>query len=187
MRKSTLAIVGLTAVLLLGAIRQGRDANAVRRGERAAVYADTMTPLAVPALFEVPARPTRRVKRITVALWSAPLSVVGATLALLGGSKPSYDQMRGCWVARNVGGVSAWLQQRVNADAHTLGQVVLCRAYEPSTALLDHESAHVRQAERFGVTMPVVYGLLTALNGYADNPLEVSARNFAASRKPPAS
>lgn len=180
MRKRDLLFLAVTLAVITGAVRQGRDAAAVRRGARAGVFADTVSTQTVPPVFGVPKRPTTPVSRFAAAVWSAPLTAVGIALAFAGGSRPHVDPVRGCLIARDVRGVSALLQRRVNADAHTLGQIVLCRAKNPSDVLLDHESGHVRQAERFGVLMPVAYALLTAINGYAANPFEVSARNFAA-------
>lgn len=182
MRTRELVLVAGATAMLVGALRQGNDARAVRRGDRPAVFADNASPVRVPAVFDVPARPTSGFGRAVTFMWGAPLTAVGMMLAVAGGSRPTYDATRGCFVARGVGGVSALLQRRVNADAHTLGHVVLCRSPQPSDALLNHESGHVRQAERFGVTMPVVYSVLTAIHGYANNPFEIAARNFAADR-----
>lgn len=179
MRKRDVVIVVTLAGLLAGAVRQGYEARAVRKGERGGVSADTATTKPVPVVFGVPSRPHDRLTQMAAALWSAPLTAVGFLLAFAGGSKPHFDHARGCWVAINVGGVSALLQRRVRADAHTMGQMVLCRTGQPSTALLDHESAHVRQAERFGLLLPLAYGLLTARHGYMNNPFEASARNYA--------
>lgn len=181
MRKRDVLFAAVAVTVVAGAIRQGRDAAAVRRGARAGVYADTVSTQTIPTLFAVPARPNTAVGQFAALVWSAPVTVVGIVLALAGGSRPTFDRTRGCLVARDVKGVNALLQRRVNADAHTMGQVVLCGTKNPSAALLDHESGHVRQAERFGVLMPIVYALLTAIHGYAANPFEVAARNFAAS------
>jgi len=183
MRKRDLAVVVTLTGLFVGAVRQGREARAVRMGNRGGVFADTPATKPVPAIFGVPNRPGSTMAQVVTTLWSAPLTAVGFLLAFAGGSQPHYDQARGCWVAVNVGGVSAVLQRRVRADAHTVGQVVLCQTGQPSTALLDHESAHVRQAERFGLLMPFAYGLLTARHGYMHNPFEASARNYAWTQK----
>ncbi|MEX2532758.1 MAG: hypothetical protein WD360_02200 [Nitriliruptoraceae bacterium] len=183
MRKRDLAVGVTLAGLAIGALRQGSEARAVRMGKRAGVVADTPATTTVPALFGVPHRPGNGLARTAAALWSAPLTAVGFVLAFSGGAQPRYDHTRGAWVAVNVGGVSALLQRRVRADAHTMGQVVLCQTSQPSPALLDHESAHVRQAERFGVLMPFIYGLLTARHGYMHNPFEASARNYAWTQK----
>jgi len=182
MRKRDLAYGVLLAIVLVGAVRQGKDAKAVRLGATEPVFADTVSIKPVAGTFAVPKPPASTAAKLAAALWSGPLTFVGFSLALAGGVIPTYDPVRACWVACNVGGPSAVLQRRVNADAHTLGQVVLCRLQSPSAALLDHESAHVRQAERFGLAMPLAYGLFTAARGYANNPFEISARNFAADR-----
>lgn len=183
MRGRDFALVAVVAGLIAGAVRQGRDAQAVRNGTRPGVFADTPSATPVPAVFGVPQRPQRNMARAAAALWAGPMTAVGWGLALAGGSRPRFDTARGCYMAVNVGGLSALLQRRVHADAHTIGQVVLCRTATPSPALLDHESAHVRQAERFGVLLPVFYGLLTARHGYMDNPFEASARNYAWAQK----
>lgn len=183
MRKRDLAVGITLAGLAVGAVRQAREARAVWMGKRAGVVADTPATKAIPAIFGVPRRPENPLARTATALWSAPLTAVGFMLAFAGGSQPRYDHSRGAWVAVNVGGISKLLQHRVRADAHTMGQVVLCQTSQPSPALLDHESAHVRQAERFGVLMPFAYGLLTARHGYMHNPFEASARNYAWTQK----
>jgi hypothetical protein len=64
----------------------------------------------------------------------------------------------------------------VGAGANTVGQVVLCRSTMPSSALLDHEAVHVRQAERLGPLLVPAYLWLNAIRGYRDNPLEHAAR-----------
>lgn len=170
----------LAAALAVGALRQGREARQVRQGLRPAVYAATTANERILAPCRIAAPPHTATGRMLAALWSAPLTATGLLLALCGGTVPTFDAARHCYVARDVRGPSKWLLRRVNADAHTLGQVVLCQQSQPSPTLLDHESAHVRQAERMGVALPILYGLCAACCGYQRNPFEVAARHFAA-------
>lgn len=182
-RTRDVAALILLAGLTVGAIRQGHDARAVRSGSHPGVSANTPSSTQGLIAFGVPARPDTKFARAISALWSGPLTAVGFFLAYVGGAQPHFDHVRGCWVAVNVGGLSAALQRRINADAHTMGQMVLCRTPTPTAALLDHESAHVRQGERFGLLMPLIYGLLTARYGYQTNLFEASARNYAWEQK----
>lgn len=123
-----------------------------------------------------PQRPDTALGRGAAAAWAAPLTVVGAGLALVGGTTPSWEPMHGVWVARRVGGPWRRWMAGTGAGAATLGQVVLLTDARASRRLLAHEAAHARQAERLGPLFAVVYAWFGALHGYTDNPLERSAR-----------
>lgn len=124
----------------------------------------------------VPSAPRTVAGRGLAAVWSAPLTAVGLAVALAGGRVPRYDAARRCWVATRVGGPSAVALGAVGAAANTIGRVVIVRGAAPSPALLDHEAAHVRQAERLGPLLPVAYAWAGAVHGYARNPFERAAR-----------
>ncbi len=178
------------ATLLAGAVgvvRQRRQALAVRRG---ALPADGPAgrrppPASLPAPARrlarwVPAAPRTPLGRVAAALWAAPLTTLGMAVALASGARPRWDARRRCLVATGVAGPSAVALRTVGAGANTVGQVVLCRADDPSSTLLDHEAVHVRQAERLGPALVPVYLWANALFGYRDNPLEHAARRGAA-------
>jgi hypothetical protein len=121
--------------------------------------------------------PTRTLAgQLAVTVWSAPLSLVGITAAVVSGGSLRWDTRRRCVVATGVGGPSHAALRLVGAGANTVGQVVLCPSDDPSEALLDHEAVHVRQAERLGPLLVPAYLWLNARYGYRDHPLERAAR-----------
>jgi hypothetical protein len=75
-----------------------------------------------------------------------------------------------------VAGPSGWILARLGLQANTIGHVVLVRTPTASSTLLDHEAIHVRQGERLGPLLPLLYAGLSATHGYRDNPLEQAAR-----------
>jgi hypothetical protein len=178
-----------TATLVAGAIgvvRQRGESRRVRAGslepdgpdgERAprTPHAPVMAALAT----WVPRPPASDMGRLVATLWSAPLSAVGLGVALASGARPRWDADRRCLVATGVGGPSGAALRLVGAGANTIGQVVLCRSDAPSSALLDHEAVHVRQAERLGPLLVPIYLWCNAIHGYRDNPLEHAARRGA--------
>jgi hypothetical protein len=193
-----LASAAWTATLLAGAVgvlRQRAEALRVHRselepdgpdGDRAPEHPHQ----ALSALLAAwtPAAPRTLAGGWLAVAWSAPLTAVGLTVALVSGARPRWDAERRCLVATGVGGPSALALRLVGAGANTIGQVVLCRSEEPSEALLDHEALHVRQAERLGPLLVPAYLWLNAVHGYRDNPLEHAARlgaRRAASRRRP--
>jgi hypothetical protein len=175
-----------TATLLAGLVgvaRQRRESERVRRGELPADGpAGARTPLRQPRGPAarlgswVPAPPRTPAGRLAAGIWSAPLTLVGLSVALASRAEPRWDPARRCLVATGVGGPSGAALRLVGAGANTIGQVVLCRSDHPSPALLDHESIHVRQVERLGPLLVPLYLWLNALHGYRDNPLELAAR-----------
>ncbi len=185
-----------TATLVAGAVgvvRQRSEALRVRRGELVPDGPDGDRPLEVPhspvaALIAgwVPSPPRTLAGQWAALAWSAPLTVVGLSVALVSGARPRWDAARRCLVATGVGGPSGAALRLVGAGANTIGQVVLCRSEDPSEALLDHEAVHVRQAERLGPLLVPVYLWLNALHGYRDNPLERAARRGSRAARRPA-
>lgn len=173
----------------LGAVRQATEARDRRSGRRpplgpaevsdAGGPASTLpagTSIADRLAAWIPARPRTALGRAAATAWAAPLSAVGLSVALVSGARPAWDHERGCLVATGVGGVSGTALRTVGAAANTIGAVVLVRGDAPGPALLDHESVHVRQAERLGPLLPFAYAWAGARYGYAENPLERAAR-----------
>ena len=129
-----------------------------------------------------PAPPASRAGRVAAAAWAAPLTTLGALLAGAGGARATWDPARGCWVATGVRGPSRVLLRALGLSANAIGQVVVVVTPRASDRLLDHEVVHVRQAERLGPLLPVLYAWFSARYGYRENPLERGARAGAATR-----
>lgn len=124
--------------------------------------------------------------RLLFYLWVMPVSILGLLVALVarssGGSLEHVDgvlEAAGGWPARVmrhgfpfIGAVSAM----------TLGHVVVGTSLTALAATRDHERAHVRQFERWGVLLLLAYpfaGLVAWLRGghpYHDNRFEREAR-----------
>ena len=178
------AVLGLTVVAAaIATVRQRREAQDVRAGRRAPTGPDgdvtparRQGPVARRTAAWTPAHPRTPLGRAAAACWSGPLTAVGFIVALAGGRVPRRDRVRGCWVARDVGGPSRTALGAVGSAANTIGRVVIVRGATAGDALLDHEAAHARQAERLGPLLPLAYAWFGARYGYADNPLERSAR-----------
>jgi hypothetical protein len=124
--------------------------------------------------------------RVLLYLWPLPVTLLGILVALIarssGGLLQRVDgvlEAAGGWPARVLrhgfpfsGAVAAI----------TLGHVVVGVSLDALTATRAHERAHVRQFERWGVLMLVLYplaGLFAWLRGgnpYRDNVFEREAR-----------
>jgi hypothetical protein len=168
---------------LVGVLRQRAETRAIRRGtlQRATAASEVAPvarygPLATRLSAWVPAPPVTTSGRVATSLWASPLTAVGMVLAVLSGSEPRWDPDLRCFVTRGVRGPSAFALRTVGADANAIGQVVLARGGEPQPTLLAHEAVHVRQAERLGPMLFVLYVWLAARYGYRDHPLERAAR-----------
>ena len=178
-----------TATLVAGAVgvvRQRDEARRVRSGELAPDGPDGSRspsrphpPLAAVVAAWTPPAPRTLAGQIAATAWAAPLTAVGLGVALVSGARPRWDATRRCLVATGVGGPSGVALRLVGAGANTIGHVVLVRDTRASTALLDHEAVHVRQAERLGPLLVPVYLWWNAIHGYRDNPLEHAARRGA--------
>jgi hypothetical protein len=180
-----LNLVGLATLGagLVGVLRQRFESQAIRRGtlERATAASEVAPvarygPLARRLAVWVPEPPVTPVARLATATWASPLTAVGMALALASGADPRWDPELRCFVTRGVRGPSASALRAVGADANAIGQVVLSRRSDPPPMLLAHEAVHVRQAERLGPMLFVVYVWLGARYGYRDHPLERAAR-----------
>lgn len=119
-------------------------------------------------------------------LWALPVTLLGALIVLLarasGGTVHCVDG-----VLEAAGGWPAWVLRRGlpfsgAVAAITLGHVVLGVSKEAMDATRAHERVHVRQFERWGVLLLVLYplaGLVALLRGrhpYRDNVFEREAR-----------
>lgn len=168
---------------VVGVARHRRDTVRVRRGELPPATAAADLPPVRPAgaLAEhlatwVPAAPRTPATRALAQLWAAPLTLPGLAIALASGGTPRWSVDHACWVATGVGGLSGLALRTLGADANAIGSVVLSRRERPPEALLVHEVAHVRQAERLGLGILPLYLWLAARYGYRDHPLERAAR-----------
>lgn len=124
--------------------------------------------------------------RLLAYLWPLPVTLFGVLLAWLarasGGEWRRVDgvlEASGGWPAKVL---RAGLPFSGAVAAITLGHVVLGAGSGDLEATRVHERAHVRQFERWGVLMLVLYplaGLLAWMRGgdpYRDNPFEREAR-----------
>lgn len=176
--KAIAATIGLVAVL-----RQRREAADVRAGRLPPVGA-TGHAVSEDARGMVhqrlqswrPQRPRTAAGRIAAAVWAAPLTALGVTATLLGGTIPRWDPDLGAMVATSVRGPARWFLGQQGAAAATLGHVVVVRDDAAPPALLAHEALHARQQERLGLLFGLAYPLAGACWGYRNNPFEVAAR-----------
>ncbi len=119
-------------------------------------------------------------------LWALPVTLLGLVIALVArGSGGTLQRVEG--VLEAAGGWPAWVLRRGfpfsgTVAAITLGHVVLGVSSGALTATRAHERAHVRQFERWGALLLVLYplaGLLAWVRGgnpYRDNLFEREAR-----------
>ena len=116
-------------------------------------------------------------------LWAAPATLAGLLLALVAlASGARWQRVHG--VLEVAGGLLDRSTRRSTRRfvAITLGHVVLGESTEVLKRWREHEHAHVRQFERLGVLMLLLYPLASLwlwLRGgrpYWDNPFELEAR-----------
>ena len=124
--------------------------------------------------------------RVLLYLWALPVTLLGVLVALISrGSGGTLQRVEG--VLEVAGGWPAWVLLRGfpfsgAVAALTLGHVVVGVSLNALTATRAHERAHVRQFERWGILLLVLYplaGLLAWVRGgnpYRDNPFEREAR-----------
>lgn len=188
MTASTWLAVATTTLAATGTARRLLEVRRTRRGGAAPLGPATRTiagrqgPLATRVDTWCPAPPRTHAGRLLAAAWAGPLTTVGGLLAAAGGARATWDVHRGCWVATGVGGLSGLVLATLGLHANAIGQIVVVRTRGASASLLDHEVVHVRQAERLGPLLPVLYGWFSARYGYRENPLERGARHGAARR-----
>jgi hypothetical protein len=125
----------------------------------------------------------RRATRTLVYAWAAPTTLVGLVaggLTLATGGK--VQVRRGALEFH--GGFSRWLLERrmVRASAMTLGHAIIGRDTRCLDSCRDHEQAHVRQVERWGLAFLPAYVLASVWaqargrHYYLDNWFEIDAR-----------
>lgn len=119
-------------------------------------------------------------------LWVFPVTLLGMLVVLIARSSGgAVNRVDG--VLESAGGWPAWLLSRGfpfsgPVAAITLGHVVVGVSLSALAATRRHEHAHVRQFERWGVLMLVLYplaGLYAWMRGghpYRDNTFECEAR-----------
>ena len=124
--------------------------------------------------------------RIAMYLWALPVTLIGLLVVLIARSSGGVQQ-RVDGVLEAAGGWPARVLRRGfpfsgSVAAITLGHVVVGVSLAALDSTRAHERGHVRQFERWGVLMLVLYplaGLLAALRGghpYLDNVFEREAR-----------
>lgn len=124
--------------------------------------------------------------------WPLPVSVLGILIAVIArGSGGTIQRVEG--VVESAGGWPARVLRRGfpfsgAVAAITLGHVVVAVSQDALDATRAHERAHVRQFERWGFLLLVLYplaGIVVLLRGgdpYRDNPFECEARAAESSR-----
>ncbi len=125
----------------------------------------------------VPDAPHSPWGRAMAYLWAAPVTAAGVLVGLTSGQRPRVRD--GVLLFGGARGPAAALLRRRGFAATTLGHTVLALPKDPSSALWAHELVHTRQAERFGILMAPLYGILSLVYGYARHPLERAARTGA--------
>ncbi|MGK2953432.1 MAG: hypothetical protein ACSLEZ_13765 [Thiobacillus sp.] len=130
--------------------------------------------------------------QVLLYLWPFPVTLLGMLAALIArGSGGALQRVDG--VLEAAGGWPAWVLRRGlpfsgPVAAITLGHVVVGVSLDALRATRAHERAHVRQFERWGILLLVLYplaGLFAWMRGghpYRDNWFECEAR--AAERDP---
>jgi hypothetical protein len=126
------------------------------------------------------------VLRVWIYQWALPVTLIGLLVALLACvSGGRVNRVEG--VLEAAGGWPAWVLRRGfpfsgAVSAMTLGHVVVGESSNALDATRNHERAHVKQFERWGVLLLVLYplaGLLAWARGghpYRDNGFECEAR-----------
>jgi hypothetical protein len=126
------------------------------------------------------------VLRVWIYLWALPVTLIGMLVALVACvSGGRLNRVEG--VLEAAGGWPAWVLKRGfpfsgPVAAMTLGHVVVGVSSNALAATRTHERAHVKQFERWGVLLLVLYPLAGLLawarggNPYRDNQFEREAR-----------
>lgn len=122
-----------------------------------------------------------RLKRLVLYAWAAPTTLVGLFAGLLTLCTGGAVQRR-CGALEFHGGFSRWFADRFNFSAMTLGHVIIGHDPWALEFCREHEQAHVRQVERWGIAFIPAYlfaSLLAWWQGghyYFDNWFERDAR-----------
>ena len=121
-----------------------------------------------------PPPPATTLGRLAAYLWAAPVTLGGLVAGLSTGVRPR--PYRGALLFAGARGLPRRFFAARGYSAFAIGHAVVTRSPNPSEQLLDHELVHVRQAERLGVLMAPLYGVLLLVYGYARHPMERAAR-----------
>ena len=121
-------------------------------------------------------------------LWVSPVSLLGFGLGLLAYGFGATMKRRG--VVEIAGNTRThWLNKiSTRYEAITIGHVILGRKHGVLKAYRSHEHVHVRQYERWGIFLPVLYllasgwALVRGKHFYWDNVFEIEARTKSQSR-----
>ena len=117
-------------------------------------------------------------------LWVAPVTLFGLFVALIAYWLGASVKRR-FGVLEVAGNTRTPILRSISSrfEAITIGHVILGRNHGTLTRCRSHEHVHVRQYERWGVLLPVLYvlasfkALLTGQRFYWDNVFKVEARN----------
>jgi hypothetical protein len=113
--------------------------------------------------------------------WAAPTTLVGLAAGLLTLCTGGRVQCRRGTLEFH-GGFSGWFGRTVGFGAMTLGHVIIGQDVRCLDACRDHEQAHVRQAERWGIAFIPAYLIASVWawahgrHYYLDNCFERGAR-----------
>jgi len=113
--------------------------------------------------------------------WASPTTLVGLVAGLITLSTGGRVQRRR-GVLEFHGGLALWVADWIGFGAITLGHVIIGRDPWCLAICRDHEQAHVRQVERWGVAFIPAYLLASLLawwqggHYYLDNCFERDAR-----------
>lgn len=113
--------------------------------------------------------------------WAAPTTTLGLLAAALTLATGGRAQVR-AGAVEVYGGFSTWLARRIGFAAMTLGHVILGHDPWSLDCCRDHEQAHVRQVERWGIAFIPAYlaasvaAWLAGGHYYLDNWFERDAR-----------
>jgi hypothetical protein len=114
-------------------------------------------------------------------LWAAPTTFVGVLAGVLTLCTGGRGQVRRGTVEFH-GGFARWFGERCDFSAMTLGHVIIGRDPCCLDECRDHEQAHVRQVERWGVLFIPAYLVASVVawwqggDYYLDNHFERDAR-----------
>jgi hypothetical protein len=113
--------------------------------------------------------------------WAAPTTMVGVVIGLItlcSGGRVQYQ--RG--TLEFFGGFSLWLARKCWFQAMTLGHIIIGRDERCLASCREHEQAHVRQVEIWGIAFIPAYLIASVLawraglHYYRDNWFERDAR-----------
>ena len=128
--------------------------------------------------------------RIVRYAWAAPTTLVGLTAGLLTLGTGGRGQVRSGSL-EFYGGFATWFARAVGFGAMTLGHVILGRDAWCLDQFREHEQAHVRQVERWGIAFIPAYLVASYIawrqgrHYYHDNWFERDARMACGEREGP--